>query len=83
MMAEKNIHNRVESAAHELGGILMNLSRAQWLATTAAYNIRMAQRNGTASDVAEAEFAARDALQQANNLISHVRFAFNRMELPL
>ena len=82
-MTEKPIYERVENAAHVLGDIQMHLSRAQWLATTAAYNLRTAKRAGTASAVVEAEFAARDALQQANNLIAHVRFAFVRLELPL
>jgi len=82
-MAEKPIYERVEEASHTLGDLQMNLSRAQWLMTNAAHNIRLAKRGGTATDVVEAEFAARDALAQANNLTAHIRFAFLRLDLPL
>lgn len=79
----KELYDRVQTGAHTLGTIQMNLSRAQWLLTNAAHNMRLAREGGTATDVVEAEVAARDALQQSANLTAHVRAAVIHLDLPL
>ncbi len=82
-MREKPIYDRVQDASADLGEVLMSVSRAQWLVASAGRNIRLARVKGTTTAISEAEFSARDALQQANTLLARTRIALNGLELPL
>lgn len=83
LATETPIYDRVQNASHTLGALLMDVSRAQWLAVNAGHTIRLAKEHGAASALIEAEFAARDAMQQSNSLLARVKIALNALELPL